>query len=113
MRITIAVLTLLIAAVSLAETADVRFIPPAPESRSAVTARISGVWSDAGYPRCAEASVSSRTITIVADCQPEGAIQVVSPWSLDVFVGQLEAGVYDVEVRLSSGTVLGRSSLAV
>ena len=88
--------------------ASVRFVPPNPDSDTPVIARIGGLWSDNGFPRCADVfRPDANTILINLRCMPENAtLPVVSPWSLDVVLGTLPAGEYDVAVRFQAGGIV-------
>ncbi len=110
-------LVLALAAPAFAQTASIRFEPAAPDSHSAITARIGGLWADSGYPRCIEIApgASPSPITLVAGCQPGVVLPAIMPWSIDAWLGMLQPGLYEVVVRQGSatGTVLARSALTV
>ena len=110
-----AVLTLVIAAPAAAQVSTtVRTLPPNPDSRSVITARVGGVWNDPAYPRCGTAAVVGRTITLALGCQPTLPLPAVTaPWSLDVPVGVLEAGVYDLNVSVPASLAIAHRKLIV
>lgn len=103
--------TLSISLSALAQSARIRFIPPDPDSRTPVVARISGEWPDSALPRCAEVTRTDHTVVIDLGCIPTGAsLPVVTPFSLEVVVGPLPAGRYTVEVRRpGAGSIPTRS----
>jgi hypothetical protein len=52
-------------------------------------------------------------ILIEVGCFSAGGADVLTPWSMDVFLGLLAAGVYDVEVARDDGAAVTLSTLAV
>ena len=110
-----AVLTLFLAATAAAQiSTSVRTIPPDPVSRDAITLRIGGVWNDAGHPRCGAATVAGRTIAVALGCLPQVATPaVLTPWSLDVFAGVLDAGIYDIIVSTPTTLSIATRKLIV
>jgi hypothetical protein len=95
-----AVLSLFLATSAAAQIANVRFLPPAPDSRTPVTARVGGIWPNGVPPGCGAATVTGFTVVVALDCASSSGPAVVSPIQRDVFIGTLSAGVYDVEVTI-------------
>jgi hypothetical protein len=113
----IAVLSLFVAATAFAADTftQVRFLPPNPDSATAVTARLSGIWPNGAPPGCANAAVSDRRISILGGCIGQSAPAVLTPWSLDLSLGVLQPGIYAVEVRFQAPfeNMQARTSLTV
>lgn len=91
-------LSLLVGASS-AQTA-LEIVPAAPKGQETVRVRVGNVAGGTGVE-----SVSMNANRIAVMLSPPGIIPLVPPGSLDVVVGQLPAGVYDVEVFYPSTTL--------
>ena len=98
--------------------AEIRIDPPAPTSRTPVTATISGLWGDGCPPQAPAVTRDGGTIRIsfsvsahpcpIVHIQPE-------PWKETTFLGVLDAGVYEIEAVVpgTSIGVIGRRTLVV
>lgn len=102
-------LILILAFTIAVQAEELRFLPPDPDSHSAITARISGISNAGTYPRCGQSAVSGQSITITAGCVGQPGFPAVIGWSVDVNVGVVPAGVYTVRVVLGAQTLAERS----
>jgi|SRR5688572_4165124 len=108
MRLRHSFLLLMFAALPL-RAGDIRFDPPNPSSHDAVT-----VWGYSICPASARGIVTRHGRSIVIDFPSlgGGCIATPSPFRVPVNLGVLEAGTYDVTVRLM-GTETDRDTLEV
>lgn len=97
---------------------NVRFHPPGPTSRTAVSATISGLWGDGCPPLSGIASVSGNRISVaLAVSQIPCLIAHVraQEYRVTTFIGLLPAGAYQMEAFLpgtSFGTI-ARATISV
>jgi hypothetical protein len=106
----------LTAAAQQQESARLRFVPAAPDSRTPVDARLEVVVASLAPP-CIESSVSGFEITIAVACRRVTGITMVTiPFGLSTHLGVLPAGRYEVIILDETqvpGRELGRSELIV
>jgi hypothetical protein len=98
-------------------TAEIEVVPPHPTPDDAITIRLSGTWPDSCTPHGAAVSRSGPEISIELEfpiflvC-----LQVLTPWALEVTIGQLPAGIYGVIVgfrAVEGPRIIGRAEFAV
>ncbi|MEO6486947.1 MAG: hypothetical protein ABIO78_03275, partial [Thermoanaerobaculia bacterium] len=93
----------LIAVPSVAE--NVRFHPPGPTSRTAVSATISGLWGDGCPPLSGIATVSGNRISVALAVSqiPCPIVHIrAEEYRVTTFIGLLPAGVYQFEAFVPS-----------
>ncbi|MEP7338398.1 MAG: hypothetical protein ABI977_11740 [Acidobacteriota bacterium] len=96
--------------------AQVEIIPSAPTPQDSVAIKLSGEWPEGCVPRDPSVTVSNNQIRI-STIRPAGACTAaITPFTLNVPVGRLAAGIYDVvAVHLVAGVAreYGRKSFTV
>ena len=97
---------------------EIRIDPPAPTSRTPITATISGLWGDGCPPQAPAVSVAGGTIRIsfLVSAHPCPIVHVQpEPWKQTTVFGPLAAGVYEVEAVVTNTPfgVIGRTRLVV
>src|SRR5687768_7181957 len=89
---------------------EIRIDPPAPTSRTPLTATISGLWGDGCLPRSPVVSVGGGTIRIsFSVSQHPCPILPIVPvqWRETAFIGPVAPGTLEVEAVISNAPVLG------
>jgi hypothetical protein len=109
-------LSIAAAAAAQQESARVRFVPAAPDSRTPVDVRLEVVVDSIVRP-CVEQTVTGSTIMLVIGCRRQSPLPVYLPatYAVGAHLGVLPAGRYDVIIRrdTSAGFELGRTELIV
>ncbi len=86
--------------------------PEQPTEDDAVTLIIYGNWRNSCTPESPQLSIVDNTITVATSNPSTYCLAVVSPWELEVPVGQLSTGTYDVVVSFDDETI-GKDSFSV
>ena len=78
--------------------AQIEVIPHNPTPNDDITIRVFGKWRDGCVPRDPETSILGNVIRIDTFNPGEVCLQVISSYSLEVSIGRLPAGTYQVSV---------------
>ncbi|MCB1919801.1 MAG: hypothetical protein KDJ28_07470 [Candidatus Competibacteraceae bacterium] len=81
-----------------AQGAEIEIMPPTPSVNDRISIRIFDEWPDACTPENPEVMVSANTIEINTFSDSQACSQVITPWELQISVGYLPAGDYQVRV---------------
>jgi len=81
------------------ELAEIEIVPPHPTPADIVLARLSGTWGDSCVPKNPTVSRLGQEISINTSNPGQLCALILTPWALDVPIGQLPAGTYEVTAR--------------
>lgn len=79
--------------------AQISIEPANPTVNDNVVIRLSGVWPDSCVPMNPQLTANGFELTINTANPNPACLTVLTPWSLNVAVGRLPAGIYTVRVR--------------
>lgn len=91
-------------------TTSIRVLPSSPTAEDIVTARVGGQWPDSCTPATANRTNLVRQgnhLSILFD-PPGGSVvcaTVITPWTLDVNLGVLSAGSYQLDASLTRSLI--------
>lgn len=100
MRLAVAALFLVLSLTASAE--PFRFEPAASASTTSVKLIVSSAWRDSCVPRNAQVTRAQNVVDVLWSVPLDGAcLAVVTPWSDEVPLGVLPAGLYEVRLRVN------------